>query len=1165
MFHDVDGSIYIELEWANGGDLKQLLKRHNESTPKAHFSEWRIWNFFVQVCRGVHHMHEKSIMHRDLKPANILVMKTKYDYCLKIADLGLGRKIGESFQETHSRVGTPLYMAPEVLTNQGYAWSSDVWSMGCILYELICLISPFKSGGRDSEEDDDIGRLVSRVCAAKFPSISDLLPYSKMLREFVSELLIPDPKIRPNSKKALETAEKGNFLTDSSRASNSPPIRYTEVQTDSNTESQNKFTLSTASTSTTPPPPSVPTPPLSLDAKFRPPALSIPGEQLPPSILSPHSARVLMPGQSPDSARFRRRRYSSEGGAKASSSSEPGSVATPNPLKGKTGLSGISNTNGISGNRLGVPQSPRLTRLVSSGTFSPKSSSKGLIYGSPRALQSPKSALLQPSPPLDSPKGTRSTRYSSNIPLGSFRHRRTISATPDYSQHSTSSHSRSPAGTLESIVSDVSALTRGISVGSDEEEKRSQNDGARARGSFHRLSVSTDRETLKDSQSSEHRTTPPLSADIKRPSRFILLSSAVDNNEDEDDTFEELPNIQANSKKTDSLYYLSDLRYKKKNPFSSNFNENPYRTKSNPFSRSASSQSFIQDFRSASMLPNVSNILEEVNSAPVVISKEPGSAQAQTFKFSLWSNASAKKRSQSNLCISSIGRDEDGLTSEAFIISSPSQAKSKTESDTSFKGEEEKLPYILGDIIGEGSFARVYRAVDVETGSSVAVKQISLDEVDPESASQMEKEISMLKELSHPNLVRYINTKRVNSRLNIILEYCTEGSITRMLREFGAFPERLIRLYTKQMVDALIYLHEKEIVHRDIKGGNVLVHGDGSRGIVKLSDFGCSKKLGSSKFLEKSSKMKGTVLWMAPEAANQAPETGTASDIWSLGATIIEMATGRPPWSEDGFIEEIPALIKIATTQTPPKFPEKLSPAGLSFLKNCMEIDPKNRFTAKQLSLHEFLVLEKVVAANTAEVGKRAEIVGAAAPYRAAQRGRDLQQERESIILSAIQKVISAINSGFTSLDPSRFDWNQYLTKDVEVTLPATQVKVSGLPLVYSPDAFAKDNTLSSTSVRIDGLNSFAKLYVYNFSDTDGKQFVVQEVRNTRELIQVQSRTAMWKWEILGYLKSNPSNYKRAIGSCSATFDSTEGKIKQIEFLKIKQIEFLWDPKSFVS
>ena len=161
--------------------------------------------------------------------------------------------------------------------------------------------------------------------------------------------------------------------------------------------------------------------------------------------------------------------------------------------------------------------------------------------------------------------------------------------------------------------------------------------------------------------------------------------------------------------------------------------------------------------------------------------------------------------------------------------------------------------------------------------------------------------------------------------------------------------------------------------------------------------------------------------------------------------------------------------------------------------------------------------------------------------------------------------MISAINSGFTSLDPSRFDWNQYLTKDVEVTLPATQVKVSGLPLVYSPDAFAKDNTLSSTSVRIDGLNSFAKLYVYNFSDTDGKQFVVQEVRNTRELIQVQSRTAMWKWEILGYLKSNPSNYKRAIGSCSATFDSTEGKIKQIEFLKIKQIEFLWDPKSFVS
>jgi serine/threonine protein kinase len=445
--------------------------------------------------------------------------------------------------------------------------------------------------------------------------------------------------------------------------------------------------------------------------------------------------------------------------------------------------------------------------------------------------------------------------------------------------------------------------------------------------------------------------------------------------------------------------------------------------------------------------------------------------------------------------------------------------------------------------------------VDPETGLSVAVKQMHIDDGDSEAAAQMEKEISFLKTMSHPNLVRYIGTRRVNNKLNIVLEFCTEGSITSMLRMYKRFPDRLIRLYTKQMVDALIYLHAHDIVHRDIKGGNVLVHGEGARAIVKLSDFGCSKKLGSSKALEKSSKMKGTVLWMAPEAALQSPDTGTPSDIWSLGATVIEMATGKPPWTEDGLVDEIPALIHIATTRTPPSFPEDhLSSSGLEFLRNCMEVDAKRRWSAKQLALHDFLVIEQTATVSTAEVGRKPEIVGASSfnALRAAVKGRDLLQEREQLIkirmkkaMEQIMKLVIAPGSG----DP---DWRKIFTRDIELSLPSVSVRLVGMPCVFSvgqapgelkiQGLVAVTNALQAARREEKGATSF--------------HFVASDIRNTRELIQVESRTAMWKWETRGTFPFAEDQLRIASGSAMATFD-VSGQL-------IKTLEFVWDATGFM-
>jgi len=123
--------------------------------------EIRIWEYAFQISSGLLHMHQRRIMHRDLKPANIFIAS---DGTLKLGDLGLGRYFSSQTLEALSRVGTPLYMSPEVLTTTGYSYKSDVWSLGCIIYELAALRSPFKS----EEEKMSLYDLFKKINEGRF-------------------------------------------------------------------------------------------------------------------------------------------------------------------------------------------------------------------------------------------------------------------------------------------------------------------------------------------------------------------------------------------------------------------------------------------------------------------------------------------------------------------------------------------------------------------------------------------------------------------------------------------------------------------------------------------------------------------------------------------------------------------------------------------------------------------------------------------------------------------------------------------------------------------------------------------------------------------------------------------------------------------------------------
>uniref|UniRef100_A0A7S1X2H0 Protein kinase domain-containing protein n=1 Tax=Tetraselmis chuii TaxID=63592 RepID=A0A7S1X2H0_9CHLO len=187
--------------------------------------------------------------------------------------------------------------------------------------------------------------------------------------------------------------------------------------------------------------------------------------------------------------------------------------------------------------------------------------------------------------------------------------------------------------------------------------------------------------------------------------------------------------------------------------------------------------------------------------------------------------------------------------------------------------------------------------------------------------------------------------------LNIFLEFVPGGSIASLLAKFGSFTESVIRVYTKQILLGLEFLHTHQIMHRDIKGANILVD---NSGVVKLADFGASKKIEDLVTVDSGCKsIKGTPYWMAPEVITQTGH-GRQADIWSVGCTVIEMATGKPPWSQH-FPVPMSAMFHIASSKHPPPLPERLSPEARDFLMLCFNRVPKERPNATRLLQHPFL------------------------------------------------------------------------------------------------------------------------------------------------------------------------------------------------------------------
>ncbi|KAF3780464.1 Cytokinesis protein [Nymphaea thermarum] len=273
-------------------------------------------------------------------------------------------------------------------------------------------------------------------------------------------------------------------------------------------------------------------------------------------------------------------------------------------------------------------------------------------------------------------------------------------------------------------------------------------------------------------------------------------------------------------------------------------------------------------------------------------------------------------------------------------------------------GREE---WVKGRTVGRGAFGTVNLATCCKSSSSFdrhhplpslfAVKSAI------SSSSSLHNEAFILSQIPHsPRIIRCFGGEWMlgssnHGAFNLFLEYVSGGSLSDFCRRSGKLDELTVRPYARGILEGLSHVHRHGFVHCDIKPSNVLL--DPVSG-VKIADFGLAKRVGER--APPQATIQGTPMYMSPEVA-AGDQPVPASDVWSLGCTVIELVTGKPPWDVrgGGRSNVVQLLYRIGVSNESPKIPAGLSEQGKDFLGRCFEKDPRRRWTAEMLLHHEFV------------------------------------------------------------------------------------------------------------------------------------------------------------------------------------------------------------------
>ncbi len=251
----------------------------------------------------------------------------------------------------------------------------------------------------------------------------------------------------------------------------------------------------------------------------------------------------------------------------------------------------------------------------------------------------------------------------------------------------------------------------------------------------------------------------------------------------------------------------------------------------------------------------------------------------------------------------------------------------------------------IGDVIGRGGSSVVVRATHIGTGTPLALKVISL--YDKSKRDQLIREINTLYHAECDALVKFYGAFYREGTITIALEYMDGGSLSNALHQLGPMPEYVLANIVYQILWGLAYLKHEYRVHRDIKPSNLLIN---SHGEVKVTDFGVSAELQSS--IAMCGTFVGSFKYMSPERIRSAGYS-YASDIWSLGLSILECATGKYPLQEE---ETAIGMVQAIIEGDPPRAdPTLYTPAFCHFIACCLQICPANRYPAEQLLHHPWM------------------------------------------------------------------------------------------------------------------------------------------------------------------------------------------------------------------